>query len=265
VLLIGGALLFALSGCGGGKSSTGPTVAAPSALSYASPASGVVGLAITSLSPKVTGTVTGYSISPALPAGLSFDTSSGVISGTPAAMAAQASYAITATNSGGSTTFALKLTVNAAVTVNGTAANGAPVAGATVTLKDAAGKSLTATTGADGSFHVIVNGLTPPFLLSVGGAGTTLYSYAGQSGTANLNPYTSVALQSYYAAQGTDVATVFGGALSSASFPNSQQLTLLVDPINTLLRPYLSNAGVAQPDQFNPFSTPFTANHAGFD
>jgi hypothetical protein len=270
VLLFSGALTFALSGCGGGDgggghSSTGGGAAAPSALSYTSPASGIAGVAITSMSPAVTGTVTGYSISPALPAGLSFNTTSGVISGTPAAPAAQATYTITASNAGGSTTFALALTVSAAVTVGGTAATGAPVAGATVTLKDSAGKSTTATTGTDGSFQVIVNGLTAPFLLSVGSAGPTLYSYASQSGMANLNPYTSVVLQAYYKAQGTDVATVFGSALSSASFPNSQQLALLVNPINTILQPYLSNAGVAQPDQFNPFSTSFTANHAGFD
>jgi hypothetical protein len=265
-LLFACASLFALTGCGGSDSGGhGSTVAAPSALTYTSPASGIAGVAITSLSPTVAGTVTGYSISPALPAGLSFNTSSGVISGTPTATAAQASYTITASNAGGSTTFALALTVSAAVTVSGTAATGAPVAGATVTLKDAAGKSQTATTGADGSFQVIVNGLTAPFLLSVGSAGPTLYSYAGQSGTANLNPYTSVALQSYYKAQGTDVATVFGGTLSPASFPNSQQLALLVNPIDTILQPYLGNAGVAQPNQFNPFSASFTANHTGFD
>src|ERR1700719_798292 len=135
VLLFSGALTFALSGCGGGDgggghSSTGGGAAAPSALSYTSPASGIAGVAITSMSPAVTGTVTGYSISPALPAGLSFNTTSGVISGTPAAPAAQATYTITASNAGGSTTFALALTVSAAVTVGGTAATGAPVAGA---------------------------------------------------------------------------------------------------------------------------------------
>jgi large repetitive protein len=267
MLLLSGAFPFALSGCGGsdGHGSTTPAVAAPSALSYASPASGIAGVAITSLSPTVTGTVTGYSISPVLPAGLSFDTAKGVISGTPTATAAQASYTITASNASGSTTFALALSVSAAITVGGTAASGAPIAGATVTLKDAAGKSQTATTGTDGSFQVIVNGLTAPFLLSVGSAGPTLYSYAGQSGTANLNPYTTVALQAYYKAQGTDVATVFGTTLSSASFPNSQQLMLLVNPITALLQPYLSNAGVAQADQFNPFSSSFSANHTGFD
>src|SRR5262245_54287188 len=45
-------------------------VTAPSGLSYPSPQTYVVGAAITPLNPTVTGTVTSYSVSPALPAGL---------------------------------------------------------------------------------------------------------------------------------------------------------------------------------------------------
>lgn len=42
------------------------------------------GVVITSMAPTVSGfAVTGYSISPSLPAGLNFDTSTGIISGTP--------------------------------------------------------------------------------------------------------------------------------------------------------------------------------------
>jgi len=76
----------------------------PSGLSYTpSSASGTVGTAIGSLTPTVTGTVTSYSVSPALPLGLSLDASSGVISGTPTAVAATASYIVTAINGTGST------------------------------------------------------------------------------------------------------------------------------------------------------------------
>jgi autotransporter-associated beta strand protein len=78
-------------------------VAAPSGLSYAS-ISSTVGTAITSVNPTVTGTPTSYSIFPALPAGLTFSTTTGVISGAPSATAASATYTVTATNAGGSTT-----------------------------------------------------------------------------------------------------------------------------------------------------------------
>ena len=78
----------------------------PSQLSYATPVGLVRTQAMTSLSPSVQGgTVISYSVSPALPAGLSLNTSTGVITGTPTAVTAQATYTITATNTGGSTTF----------------------------------------------------------------------------------------------------------------------------------------------------------------
>lgn len=51
----------------------------------------------------MTGTVTSYSVNPALPAGLSLNTTTGVISGTPTTAAAWNNYIITATNASGST------------------------------------------------------------------------------------------------------------------------------------------------------------------
>lgn len=91
----------------------GNGVAAPSALSYPSPQNYVVGVAITPLNPTVTGTVTSYGVSPALPAGLTLNTSTGQITGAPGAAAAATNYVITAANSGGSTTFSLAITVTA--------------------------------------------------------------------------------------------------------------------------------------------------------
>ncbi len=160
---------------------------------------------------------------------------------------------------GGSSSFAPAL--------SGVAATGQALSNAIVTLKDAAGNAKTVTTGADGSYQFALTGLTAPFLLEVSaGAGTTLYSFAGPNDTiANLNPYTSVILQAYYMAQGSDVVTAFSGTLSSSSFPNATQLALLMAPIVSNLQPYLINATVANPTVFNPFSTPFTANHGGFD
>ena len=91
------------------------SVPPPSGLSYSpSSASGTVGTAIGSLTPTVTGTVTSYSVSPALPLGLSLDESSGVISGTPSAVASTADYTVTATNGTGSTTATVTIEVAAA-------------------------------------------------------------------------------------------------------------------------------------------------------
>jgi hypothetical protein len=151
--------------------------------------------------------------------------------------------------------------------LGGIAASGAPMANATVTLKDSAGNVRTATTGSGGSFSIALSGLSPPFLLSVTSGGVTWYSYAGaMNATANLNAYTSVLLQGFYLAAGTDVATVFNGGVSSTTdFPSQAQLALLVAPVQSNLQPFLANAGVANAAQFNPFTATFSANGSGFD
>ena len=107
-------VLVQLVACGGdGGSSTPPP--APSGLSYPTPPSYTVGVAITALTPTVTGTVTSYAVSPGLPAGLALNASSGVISGTPSAVSPASTYTVTASNSTGSSTADVSITVGAAV------------------------------------------------------------------------------------------------------------------------------------------------------
>jgi gliding motility-associated-like protein len=60
--------------------------------------------------------LSGYSIDKALPYGLSFNVETGAITGTPTATFTETTYAITATNSFGSSTASLILTVNAPTT-----------------------------------------------------------------------------------------------------------------------------------------------------
>ncbi len=91
-----------------------PSATPPSSLSYPSPQTDVVGTATAVLTPSVTGTVIRYSVSPALPAGLTLNASTGHVSGTPSAPAHQANYTVTAQNKAGSTTFSLTLTVSPA-------------------------------------------------------------------------------------------------------------------------------------------------------
>ena len=110
----GGSSAPAPSGGGGGGGGTpppAPGVTAPSALSYTTAASYNVGTAITPLDPTVTGTVTSYAVSPALPAGIALDGTTGRITGTPTAPARSQSYTVTATNAGGNTTFGVTFAV----------------------------------------------------------------------------------------------------------------------------------------------------------
>jgi hypothetical protein len=98
------------------------TGVAPANLSYASPVVYVTGKSISALSPTVTGgAVSSYSVSPALPAGLTLDGTTGIISGTPTTVTARDNYLVTATNADGSTTYAVSITINDAATTTGVA------------------------------------------------------------------------------------------------------------------------------------------------
>ena len=92
---------------------TAPPVAAPSALSYSSnPATYTKDTAITNNTPTSSGgAVVSYSVSPALPAGFTLNTSTGIISGTPTTLTPASNYTITATNTGGSTDAWVSITV----------------------------------------------------------------------------------------------------------------------------------------------------------
>ncbi|WP_306601986.1 putative Ig domain-containing protein [Geothrix sp. 21YS21S-2] len=87
--------------------------AAPTGVSYGIPTAVYArGAAIAANTPSHTGgTPTGYLIEPALPAGLSLSSASGVITGTPTAVTAAAAYVVTASNATGSVTTTLTLSV----------------------------------------------------------------------------------------------------------------------------------------------------------
>lgn len=96
--------------CGCGQNSGKP----PASLIYtAGTAVYTMGVAIAPNSPISTGgPITAFSVSPALPIGLSFNSSTGVISGTPTVLAAKANYMVTAGKSSGSLTSILTITID---------------------------------------------------------------------------------------------------------------------------------------------------------
>lgn len=70
-----------------------------------------------SITPTVTGTFPSWSVAPSLPSGLSINPQNGVISGTPDRVSSAANYVVTATNSAGSTTRTLVISVVATAPV----------------------------------------------------------------------------------------------------------------------------------------------------
>jgi hypothetical protein len=65
------------------------------------------------------GAVASWSISPSLPGGLAFDTSTGIISGAPSTSQGQTVFTITATNAGGAVTTTVTLTIDVRRTSSG--------------------------------------------------------------------------------------------------------------------------------------------------
>ena len=84
----------------------------PSSLSYNTPNVFTIGVSVSPLNPTVSGgKVITYSVSPSLPAGLVLNTTTGLITGTPTAVTANATYTVTATNPAGSDTFGIDISV----------------------------------------------------------------------------------------------------------------------------------------------------------
>jgi len=146
---------FIVAGCGGG----GETPPAAQA-SYNSPPAYIQGQAISPLAPAVTGTAATFNVNPPLPAGLTIDTGTGVISGTPSTGAPERDYTVTVTGPGGTSSANVHLAVVPVANVVRTAVSGTSVY-PTVTL-DVAALGLTGTlyakvSDAGGAFGQAVN------------------------------------------------------------------------------------------------------------
>lgn len=100
--------MFIISACGGRPDG----IRAPNNLLYPEKnISAVVGQPLPPFSPKITGTATLFAITPNLPPGLSFDSNTGTISGTPTNSSAEATYTVTAGNSAGVATTVFQLSI----------------------------------------------------------------------------------------------------------------------------------------------------------
>lgn len=122
------AVVLTLSGCGGGGGGGAPAPSAAPQATYASPQVYVQTQAIASLAPTITGAATSFGVTPALPAGLTLDPSTGSISGTPAGGAPDTDYTITVTGPGGATTTHLRLAVKPMVALSRLVVAGTSVA-----------------------------------------------------------------------------------------------------------------------------------------
>jgi hypothetical protein len=85
--------------------------APPADLSYPSPLIAAIGTAVGPVSPRITGTVEHFAVSPTLPPGIILDGTNGTLSGKPSEPRSLAPYTITASSFAGNARFVLLLTV----------------------------------------------------------------------------------------------------------------------------------------------------------
>lgn len=147
--------------------------------------------AIDAQSPSVTGVVTGYSVTPDLPAGIKLDSKTGAISGTPSAVSSKKTYTVTASNPAGNTTAALLIEVSLRTWTRLLGATGIETYGNSIAMDNASNLHVTGytkgnldgqtITGSEDLFYTKYYSNGTKFwtrLLGVAGAKTEAYSIA---------------------------------------------------------------------------------------
>lgn len=159
-------------------------------------------------------------------------------------------------SSGGNTPETAPAQSAAPITLSGTAAGGAAIAGGTVNVKCATGTG-TATTAADGTYTLTLTGIAPCMLqvTDPNNAANVFYS-AVQVGTttANITPLTSLIVAN---AIGADPATAYTSFSSTtASNITTSTLSAAVTNVSTALATSLN---ITIPSGTNPLTVTFTA------
>lgn len=147
--------------------------------------------------------------------------------------------------------------------ISGTAATGAPLAHAQVSLRDANGQFALADADAAGRFSIDVRGLTAPFLLKAEDAqGRVLFGAAAGVGDANITPYSDLLVHQWYVQHGGDASQAF--TRPGSTLPDAHGLADMDHELAAVLKTPLTGAGL-DAAKFSFLGTPFSADHTGFD
>ncbi|CAN0627668.1 conserved exported protein of unknown function [Burkholderia multivorans] len=161
-------------------------------------------------------------------------------------------------DSGSSTTPA-----NASATINGTAAIGAPMANASITIVCKSGSG-SGTASANGAFSVTFVFAGPCAITGTNGT-ATLHSFATGAGTFNVTPLTELLLI-YLAAQlGTDLNGLLNGLATNPTYQAAlTDKTTVSNAVNGVIQVLKTKYGITLSTS-SFLTTPFTPGQAGQD
>lgn len=155
------------------------------------------------------------------------------------------------------------LTVEAADMAMGTVATGRALPGALVTLKDAAGRTQVTMTDGNGRFQISTGSLTAPFLVKADdNRGRVLFSFGLHNGVVNVDPFTDALVRLWFKAHKLTPRAAFLDM--QVPMPDKATLKALDRAMVRFLVPALQDAGL-DPARFSLITTPFAADHTGFD
>jgi len=146
--------------------------------------------------------------------------------------------------------------------ISGTAATGAPFAGATISIMDKSGNVVgTGASGVDGRYAVTLNaGAAGPFVLQAVRDDQTLVSVASDAnGTINITPITNL-IASRLAPSG-DPAKLVGALQADPGLLSGSKIAAKTDEVVALLQPVLDAVSATA----NPLTGSFTADGSGMD
>ncbi len=152
---------------------------------------------------------------------------------------------------------------------DGTAGEGAPIVGGVVVLTDANGKTVSATTDAQGYYRAKVTGFQPPFVAKVTKTnGKVLHSLNVKP--LKVNGFITLNITGLTDKVASDVARAGGKVGADALTPQivSANPNAIADSLNqlrSLISPVITAAGITDVNSFDPLSVPFRADHTGYD
>ena len=162
--------------------------------------------------------ITGYNISPALPTGLIFDSTTGTISGTPTVLNTAPNYTITGYNVAGGSSAALKITITGTPVIN----SFIPTNAGTATTVNIYGLGFTGATsvqfgGAQAQSFKVISDNQISAVVGTGASGLVSVTLPGAGGTASLAGFTYLAAPviSYTTPQNFTISTPIGNVTPS--------------------------------------------------